>query len=125
MTFETRAMTAADITACVEIINPTIARGGTTAYETPYTIEFFAAAYLVEPPIANLALHNDTIIGFQAAFGTEPGIYSVGTFTSREKSIRGAGTAILAKITSDNIGGLAFYSEMGFVDHAIDKGALT
>lgn len=141
MTFETRPMTAADIPACVEIINPIIAQGGTTAYETPYTVDGLTAKYLEEPPVTNVVLHNGTIIGFQAAFEIETGTYSIGTFTDRNNPVRGAGaaimtktkqdcrihggTVILAKITSDNTGGLSFYSKMGFADYAVEENAFT
>ena len=141
MTFETRKMTAADVPACLSIINPIIATGGTTAYEDPYTEQAFLDHYCNEPPVSNVILHNGTLIGFQAAFEVDPGIYSIGTFTDRNNSVRGAGaaimaqtkadcrthggTAILAKITSDNTGGLAFYSKMGFEDIDMDKNAFT
>ncbi|MBU2992338.1 GNAT family N-acetyltransferase [Octadecabacter sp. 1_MG-2023] len=141
MTFETRTMTAGDVPACVAILNPIIAAGGTTAYEDPYTEQAFLDHYFSEPPVSNVVLHNGTIIGFQAAFEVEQGIYSIGTFTDRNNPVRGAGaalmaktksdcrtrggTAILAKITEDNTGALAFYSKMGFEDFKVDKAAHT
>ena len=141
MTFETRKMAAADVPACLAIINPIIATGGTTAYEEPYTEQAFLDHYCVEPPVSNVVLHNGTIIGFQAAFELEQGLYSIGTFTDRNNPVRGAGaalmakteadcrarsgTAILAKITEDNTGALAYYTKMGFEDFEIDKAAHT
>lgn len=141
MTFEIRPMIAADVPACLAIINPIIARGGTTSYEEPYTQADFLAHYCNEPPVSNVVLRDGTLIGFQAAFEVAQGLYSIGTFTDRANPVRGAGaaimaqtkadcrthggTAILAKITSDNTGGLAFYSKMGFDDHEIEKNAFT
>ena len=141
MTFEVRDMTRADVPACVAILNPIIAAGGTTAYEEPYTEAYFLEHYCNEPPISNVVLHNGRIIGFQAAFEVEQGLYSIGTFPDRANPVRGAGaalmaktkadcrtrggTAILAKITEDNTGALAFYSKMGFEDFEVDKAAHT
>ncbi len=132
MIFDVRDMQKEDVPRCVEIINHIIAVGGSTAYEEPYSESDFEAHYFEEPPVSNVVLHNGTLVGFQAAFDVGDGFYSIGTFTDRTSSIRGAGRAvfkktladcnerggeaILAKITSDNSGGLAFYSKMGFVD---------
>lgn len=132
MSLTTRAMTRDDVDACVAIVNDIIARGGSTAYETPFDAAGFAADYLDRAPVSNVALSGDRLVGFQAAFDAGDGLYSIGTFTDRRTPVRGAGralfektcadcrarggVAILAKITSDNTGGLAFYSRMGFAD---------
>lgn len=141
MTFETRKMIPADVPACLDIINPIIATGGTTAYEEPYTKKGFLDHYCNEPPVSNVVLYKGKVIGFQAAFEVEQGLFSVGTFTDRVNPARGAGaalmaktkqdcrahggTAILAKITEDNTGALAFYSKMGFEDFELEKVAHT
>ena len=135
MTFEVRAMTHADVPACVQIINHTIALGGSTAHEEALEVQGFADHYCDEPEVSNVVLLNGQIIGFQAAFEIEPGIYSIGSFTDQENPIKGAGTAmfaktqmdcrtrggtsIIAKITADNSAGLAYYSKMGFLPDAI------
>lgn len=129
---ETRAMQRGDVPECVAIVNHIIALGGSTAYEHPYDAEAFAAHYLDEPPVTNVVLQDGVVVGFQAAFDIGDGLYSIGSFTDRQTPVKGAGralfektladcrahggVAILAKITSDNTGGLAFYSRMGFVD---------
>ncbi|MCC1491183.1 GNAT family N-acetyltransferase [Cognatishimia sp. F0-27] len=129
---ETRPMRAEDVPACVTILNHIIALGGSTAYETPYTEADFAAHYLDEPPVTMVALSHGRVVGFQAAFDIGDGQYSIGSFTDRQAPVRGAGRAlfeatlegcrahggsvILAKITSDNSGGLAYYSALGFED---------
>ena len=130
MTFDVRTMTTEDVPACVVILNHIIALGGSTAYEDPYTETHFADHYLDEPPVSNVVFLNGRLVGFQAAFDVGDGLYSIGSFTDQQRPAKGAGrlmlektledcrahggTAILAKITSDNIAGLAYYSKMGF-----------
>ena len=141
MTLVVREMEPQDVAACVGIINEIIKIGGTTAYEEPYTEEKFEAHYLNEAATAQVVLHDDRLVGFQSCFEVEEGIYSVGSFTDQINPVRGAGraliegtiaaarrngaTAILAKITSDNTGGLSYYSKMGFQDHEVIAGDLT
>lgn len=135
MTLTVRAMTAADVPSCVAIINHTIALGGTTAHEDPFSEADFTAHYFEDPEVVNVALDGDRVVGFQAAFEVEPGVYSIGSFTDQQRSVRGAGTvmmdktkndcraragiSIIAKITADNASGLAYYSKMGFQDDAV------
>ena len=141
MTLTVRPMESKDVPACTDILNDIIALGGTTAYEEPYSETYFEAHYLNEPPISMVVLNDDTIVGFQALFEVEPGLYSIGSFTDRRNPVKGAGSimfdatlgaakarggsAILAKITSDNTGGLAYYSRMGFEDFELQKADLT
>lgn len=141
MTLIIRAMAPEDVPECTDILNDIIARGGTTAYEEPYTETYFDAHYRLEPPISMVALDGNKVVGFQALFEVEPGLYSIGSFTDRRTPVRGAGSAlfeatlaaakvrggstILAKITSDNTGGLAYYSRMGFEDFEVHKADLT
>ncbi|MBS0123765.1 GNAT family N-acetyltransferase [Aestuariicoccus sp. KMU-90] len=125
-------MQARDVADCVAIVNHIIALGGSTAYETPFSGDGFAAHYLGEPPVSNVVLRGERIVGFQAAFDVGDGHYSIGSFTDRRAPVRGAGralfdktladcrarggVAILAKITADNAAGLAYYRRMGFED---------
>lgn len=135
MTFEVREMTHADVPACVDIINHIIGLGGSTAHEDQFTDKPFADHYLDEPDVTNVVIQDGRIVGFQAAFEVESGVYSIGSFTDQRNPARGAGAAvfektkadcrklggrsIIAKITSDNTGGLAFYTKMGFQPDAI------
>ena len=135
MTFEVRDMIRADVAACVAIINHTISLGGSTAHEDLFDVESFADHYFDEPEVTNVVLSNTRIVGFQAAFEVEPGVYSIGSFTDQQNPTKGAGAAIfaksqqdcrdlggssiIAKITSDNTGGLAYYSKMGFQPDAV------
>lgn len=139
--FETRALTRADIPACLEILNFTIRKGGTTAYEEEHTPESFAAEFIEEPPVGVVALHEGRIVGFQNCFDVGDGLYSIGSFTDQRHPVKGAGralfaatlaacrarggVAILARITSDNASGLAYYSAMGFADDHVIPGDVT
>ncbi len=141
MTFTVRNMAAKDVPACVSIINRTIEIGGSTAYEDFYDEQGFHDHYFEEPAVSLVVLSEDRLVGFQACFEVETGIYSIGSFTDQTDPIKGAGQAlikgtiaaarkkgakeILAKITSDNVGGLAYYSKMGFEDYKVVKADLT
>lgn len=133
-----RAMGRGDVPACTDILNHTIALGGSTAYEDPFTEPAFAAHLLEEPAVANVALCGGRVVGFQVCFDLGEGLYSIGSFTDRQAPVKGAGRAlfaqtladcrnrggqaILAKITADNTGGLAYYAAMGFADWQVVPG---
>lgn len=135
MIFEVRGMTRADVAACVRIINHTIGLGGSTAHEEFFVEADFADQYLDEPDVANVVVLDGRIVGFQAAFEVEKGVFSIGSFTDQEAPAKGAGaavfaktesdcralkgTSIIAKITADNKAGLAYYSKMGFAPDAV------
>jgi len=141
MTLMVRKMTSTDVPDCTAIINHIIAIGGTTAYEEPYTEQAFGNHYIEDAATFNVALSNSRIVGFQSTFEIKRGVYSIGTFTDQKNPVRGAGKAltdktkadcrtlnghsILAKITSDNSGGLTFYSKMGFLDEMVVENDLT
>ncbi|WP_375279537.1 GNAT family N-acetyltransferase [Pseudooctadecabacter sp.] len=135
MTLFAREMTRADVPACLAIINHIISLGGSTAYEDPYTETALGDHYIGDAVTANVVVEGDRIVGFQSTFEVEPGVYSIGSFTDQQNPVRGAGKvvtdktksdcralgghSIIAKITSDNTGGLAFYSKMGFEDEIV------
>lgn len=132
MSFTVRPMEQRDVPACADLLNHTIALGGTTAYEEPYSYEHFEAHYLNEPPVTHVVLWNDRIVGFQGAFDDGNDDLSIGSFTDQRNPVKGAGRVIfpvtcdaarakgfkriLAKITEDNVPGLAYYSSIGFKD---------
>ncbi|MEM1428936.1 MAG: GNAT family N-acetyltransferase [Pseudomonadota bacterium] len=138
MTLTVRPMAVDDVPGCLRIVNHIIAVGGTTAYEAPFTEAEFEAHYLHEPPISHVALLGRAVVGFQAVFDVGDGLYSIGSFTDRQQPVRGAGralfdatlaacrarggVAILAKITADNVPGLAYYTRMGFADWQVWPG---
>lgn len=138
MTITVRPIEAKDIPECVAIINPIIEAGGSTAYETPFTEDAFESYYLIDPQISLVAVADGRVVGFQGCFPqADPKVLSVGTFSDRTNPVSGAGralfagtvvaarklnaTAIIAKITSDNTGGLTYYSKMGFKDWKVVK----
>lgn len=133
-----RPLVMADAPACVALINHIIAQGGSTAHDHPFDVAGFQAEYIAAPVVKNAVLSGDRLVGFQVCLDDGPGLYSIGTFTDRRDPVPGAGralfartladcrarggVAILAKITADNTGGLAFYSRLGFADWDIRRG---
>ena len=127
------------------LLNAIIARGGTTAYEDPFSAARIVELYLTEPAAICCFVAVDETTGILEGFQVL-GRYSVlpddigdiGTFARVGGTQRGVGTALLsatrdearrrgltginATIRADNSGGLAFYTRMGFVDHHVDAG---
>jgi L-amino acid N-acyltransferase YncA len=129
---DVRTMAETDLPACTDILNHIIMLGGSTAHEEQLSTDDFRTEYFHDPDIRNVALSQDRVVGFQAAFDRGEGVFSIGSFTDRQAPVSGAGralfaktladcrarggVAILAKITADNSGGLAYYDRMGFAD---------
>jgi L-amino acid N-acyltransferase YncA len=124
------------------LLNAIIARGGTTALETPFTPEALAQTYLTGPNVHICLVAVDPatnrIEGFQT-LGRYPNlpddIGDIGTFARINGIQRGIGSALFAEmamrarllglsainatIRGDNSGGLTFYAKLGFTDHAV------
>jgi L-amino acid N-acyltransferase YncA len=137
-----RPVAPEDAPALADLLNAVIARGGTTALETPFTPVSLAETYLNGPNVHLCFVAVDTatgrIEGFQT-LGRYPGlpedIGDIGTFARVDGAQKGVGsalfaemakaahahglTAINATIRADNVGGLAFYTKQGFVDYGI------
>jgi L-amino acid N-acyltransferase YncA len=135
-----RPVAASDAAALADLLNAIIARGGTTAFETPFTPAQLAHSYLLGPTVhcCFVVEADGALLGFQT-LGTQPflpaNIGDIATFTRLGGTQRGVGsalfaatcqrardlglTAINATIRGDNVGGLAFYSRLGFVDHEV------
>lgn len=129
---DVREIETRDAAACTDLLNHTIALGGTTAYEEPYSVDGFAAHYIGETATCFVALKGDRIVGFQGAFDKGNGDLSIGSFADQRDPVRGVGRAlfeatkadarakgykrILAIITEDNAPGLAYYAAVGFTD---------
>jgi L-amino acid N-acyltransferase YncA len=142
LNFTVRPVAPEDALELAELLNAIIARGGTTALETPFTPETLAQAYLTGPDvlICLVAVNPATgrIEGFQT-LGRYPNlpddIGDIGTFARIDGAQRGIGSALFAELSKragtlglsainatirgDNTGGLAFYTKQGFVDHAV------
>ena len=125
-----------DAATCTDIVNFIIRQGGTTAYEEEYSVEDFDAHYREEAEVCLVAETGGKVVGFQGMFDVGDGVISIGSFADQANPKRGVGRAliegsiaeakkrgfksIIAKITSDNMLGLAYYSRMGFInDHII------
>ncbi len=143
MDLNVRPAVRADAPALAELLNEIIAAGGSTAYETPFTPDAFADAHIDGPGVITsiLAEDNDGCpMGFQILLASDrlgPDWGDIGTFARRGATTRGIGSALFAAtkaaaiaaglrmlnatIRADNIGGLAFYAKMGFVDYAVAR----
>ena len=135
MSFEVRDMTRSDVPECTAILNHIIGLGGSTAHEDLFDEAGFAEYYCDDPKVANVVIYGGRVVGFQAVFKIEKGVFSIGSFTDQQAPVRGSGAAmfaktqsdcrrlggisIIAKITSDNVAGLAYYSKMGFQPDAV------
>ena len=137
-----RPVQGSDAVEVAALLNAIIARGGTTALETPYTPEHLTEAYLTGPDVfcCFVAVDRATgrVEGFQT-LGRTSHLASdwgdIGTFSRVDGTQRGVGSALFAAtraratelglaginatIRADNRGGLAFYDKMGFEDYAI------
>lgn len=141
-----RPVTDADAPALAELLNAIIARGGTTALQSPFTPERLAATYLTGPKVISCFVALDAETGEALGFQTlvrEPhlpeGWGDIGTFARVGGTQRGVGSALFAatraragqlgmtglnaEIRADNVGGLAFYGRMGFEDHGVKPAA--
>ena len=133
----------ADVPALAGLLNEIIARGGTTAYERPFTTDDFANAMLTGPEVICSFVADDRVsglVGFQAVVRSayvskdvgdiatfsrigwvQQGIGSLLFAATREAAAAKALSAINATIRADNVGGLAFYTRLGFTNHSIHR----
>ncbi len=138
-----RPVAAEDAAELAELLNAIIERGGTTALQTPYTPEALDQAYLTGPDVlcCLVAEAGGQLQGFQTLGrykGLPDDVGDIGTFARVGGTQAGVGSALFAAtrqqaralglsalnatIRADNVGGLAFYSRMGFVDHDVLTG---
>jgi ribosomal protein S18 acetylase RimI-like enzyme len=141
MTLTTRRAAPDDAEAMAALINEIISIGGTTAYETPFDRESAEHEFISAPSViaCTVAESEGELLGFQVLLGSTedeplpPGWGAIGTYarvgrtgggvgrTLFEETLKAARTAgvrtIDATIRADNVGGLGFYSRMGFVDY--------
>ena len=144
MSIEVRAATAADGPELADLLNATIARGGTTALEEAFTPERLDETYLTGPDVLSCVVAVDIdrgcLAGFQALIreehlpedwgdiatfsrldGTQRGVGSALFTATRERARQLGLVAINAEIRADNVGGLAFYSKLGFQDYQVRR----
>ena len=125
------------------LLNEIIARGGTTALEQPFTPAALYEAMLTGPDVYCCFVAEDAaghLVGFQTLTRSDhlpDGVGDIGTFTRVGSVQKGTGsrlfaatqraagerglTAINATIRADNVGGLAFYGRLGFIDNSISR----
>lgn len=139
-----RPVSSSDAAELAELLNAIIARGGTTALQTPYTPERLDEVYLTGPDVLCCFVAVDSATGRIEGFQTlgradhlDADWGDIGTFSRFGGTQRGIGTALFeatkaratelglaginATIRADNEGGLAFYAKQGFVDHSVDR----
>lgn len=138
-----RPVRDADAPALADLLNEIIRRGGTTAWEEPFTPQALAGAMLTGPGVICCCVAEDDeggLMGFQSVLRSEglpEDVGDIATFTRVGNTQRGAGSrlfaltrrmaaerglaAINATIRADNTGGLAFYSRLGFADHGVSR----
>lgn len=143
-TTDVRDVAHADAAELTELLNAIIAKGGTTSLEEPFTTAQLDRAYLSGPDVLCCFVAVDVatgrIEGFQT-LGRYPNlpddVGDIGTFARPDGTQRGVGStlfaatreraralglsAINATIRADNVGGLAFYRKLGFIDHEVLK----
>jgi L-amino acid N-acyltransferase YncA len=141
---EIRPVRETDAHELAILLNEIIARGGTTAFEEPFAADTLARTMLIGPDVicCFVATERATgrLLGFQSLekCGELPrDVGDIATFTRVGLAQKGVGSslfaatraeagrkglaAINATIRADNLGGLAFYARMGFVDHDIHR----
>ena len=141
MSFTVRPVTSQDAPALADLLNAVIRAGGTTALESEFTPEALDAAYLTGPKVLCCHVAENAageLVAFQT-LGRYPGlpddVGDIGTFAAPDRKQSGAGSALFAAtrdcaralghsainatIRADNLGGLAFYTKQGFVDHGV------
>ena len=144
MSVEVRPATSADALELAELLNGIIARGGTTALEEAFTPERLDETYLTGPDVLSCVVAVDPGSGRLEGFQTlireahlPEDIGDIGTFSRVGGTQRGIGSALFAatrdraralglaamnaEIRADNLGGLAFYSKVGFQDYDVNR----
>lgn len=131
-----------DAQGMIDVINPIIRAGGTTAIESEYTLDA-QRDYINDLGPRHtclLALDGEVVVGFQSIAlhpALPPDVADIATFVRIGEQGRGVGArltaatvaaipalgygAINATIRADNFEGLAFYTRMGFRDWSVAR----
>jgi ribosomal protein S18 acetylase RimI-like enzyme len=145
MSLTVRPAQISDAELMAELINKLIAKGGTTAYRRPFDGEGIVK-YFIQPRYGiscAVAVDGVEIVGFQSLEWSDPDAPGpdnlpsdwavIATYVALGQQGRGIGRKLLAAtldaaraagvsnidatIRAENTGGLAYYSQMGFVDY--------
>lgn len=142
--FEVRTAREGDAAELCELLNEIIRIGGTTAIEAELDPDAFQRYYISGPDRLSCQVaeaRDGVLLGFQF-LGRHSELPSdcgdISTFARQRPKVTGVGTALFsatlqiaeqiglreinATIRSDNTGGLAYYSKVGFVDHSVMPG---
>jgi len=133
-----------DVEELCELLNEIIRIGGTTAIEETLLPQEFRDRFLDGPRHVCCFVAQDEdglLLGFQVLIRSDKlpeDCADIATFARQSPKRPGVGSAIFEKtrrhaaengfarinatIRIDNRSGVAYYSKMGFADHAIDKG---
>lgn len=137
-----RPAKAEDAARMTIVLNDIIARGGTTAHQTPFDAERMEHHYIASPDLIScqVAEIDGTVKGFQylgwpsaAEDGMPEGWSIIASFVAADAAGKGigqhlfaatkdaatlAGVAVIdATIRADNVPGLRYYGGLGFVDY--------
>ncbi|SEP61531.1 L-amino acid N-acyltransferase YncA [Loktanella sp. DSM 29012] len=135
-----RQATSADALGMLDVLNPIIAEGGTTAHQTSFDVDRMRQHYISRPALicTHVADMGGKIGGFQMLARPDPddaamqGWAIIASFVSGDHAGKGIGRALFAAtraralsegfatidatIRADNDSGLRYYAAMGFVD---------
>lgn len=135
-----RPAVAGDAAQMVKLLNAIIAAGGTTAHQTPMTIDTMREHYIAPPDLisCHVALTNGTLSGFQYLGWSDdhPGGWAIiASFVALDRAKMGIGQKLFAAtrfaavaagvktidatIRADNTGGLKYYGGLGFTDYDV------
>ncbi len=140
-----RQATPADAAALCDVINPIIAKGGTTAYGSAFTPDALTKEFITVGGHISCTMAEDETgcLGFQVLFRAHEkddlpeGWALIGSYVRGDAAGKGVGRALFdetkrlaraagikvidATIRGYNAGGLAFYNRMGFVDWKVGE----
>ncbi len=145
ITINTRVRPAAlgDALQMTKLLNAVIAAGGTTAHQTPLVVDEMFSRYI--RPENNISCHvaisNGRLSGFQSLVWADDampeGWAIIATFVAFYRAKMGIGQklfsatrfaakaaevkTIYATIRADNVGGLKYYSGLGFTNYDVLK----
>ncbi len=128
-----------DALQMTKLLNAIIAAGGTTAHQTPLVVDEMHSQYIARPEgiSCHVAISNGRLSGFQyLGHDTDrKGWGIIATFVGLDRSKMGVGQKLFsatrfaakaadiksidATIRADNVGGLKYYSGLGFQDYDI------
>lgn len=137
-----RAAIPDDAEAMCRLLNTIIAKGGTTAHQTPFDVDRMLHHYITPPDLirCTVAMIDDKLAGFQslewAMDDGDPmpqGWAIIASFVDGQFAGQGVGRALMdatvaaaigagvrtidATIRADNASGLGYYGAMGFGDY--------